>query len=282
MLKISSTSSARLSAAFLAVCLMAANALAQTSPASPAAKPNPNDELLARATKLYYSTTKAGLSTFSCEVHPNWQVLFVSGNKGSTVDPNDPRILLLKSVKIILNGKLKGGSTLDWKPAANPEKPLDADSTAMLESMHSATEQTLQGFMQFWTPFMDGSVIPADSEGLEMTKTATDHKIHADTNGTSLTEVLDNSLILKEFDVTTNGMVVNFSPSYKSTDKGLLVNAFHAHIQPPGVQPDQAQEMNVSIEYQTIKGFPIPGILKMDVINSGTFNFQLDGCTVNE
>jgi hypothetical protein len=263
---------------------MAANALAQTPASSPtpAAKPSPNDELLARATKLYYSTAKAGLNSFSCQVHPDWGTLFVSGNKGAPVDPADPRILLLKSVKITLNGKLKGGSTLDWKPAANPDKPLDADSTSMLESMHSATEQTLQGFMQFWTPFMDGSVIPGDAEGLDLTKTAAGHKIHADTNGTSLTEVLDDSLILKEFDVTTNGMVVNFSPSYKPTAQGLLVNAFHAHIQPPGVQPDQAQEMNVAIDYQTIKGFPIPSILKMDVVNTGTFNFQLDGCTVNE
>jgi hypothetical protein len=40
--------------------------------------------------------------------------------------------------------------------------------------------------------------------------------------------------------------------------------------------------MNVAIDYQTIKGFPIPSILKMDVVNTGTFNFQLDGCTVNE
>jgi hypothetical protein len=81
--------------------------------------------------------------------------------------------------------------------------------------------------------------------------------------------------------VQTGGSIVNFSPSYKSTEKGLMVNAFHAHIQPPGTAPEQAEEMNVQIEYQTIDGFPIPAKINITVINSGTFNFVLDGCTVN-
>ena len=295
MHRISSASTARLTAALFAFSLVAAAAAghAQSPPAAnpsassqsasqAASKPSPNDELLAKATKLYYSTTKAGLNSFTCEVHPDWREIMLSTQPGSTVAADDPRVSLFKSVKITLHGQLKGGSSLDWNPAPNPEHPPDEDSTKMLDSMHKGTNQILLGFMQFWTPFVDGSVIPADSAGLEIAKTEKGHRIHGDVSGTSFTELLDDSLILQHFDVVTGGAIVNFAPSYKPTDKGLLVNAFLAHIQPPGVPPDQAQEMHVEIEYQTLRGFLIPAKINMDVVKSGTFNFVLDGCTVNQ
>jgi hypothetical protein len=293
MRKLWSVSPARLLAALLpvllTVCLIAAAAAhaqnppaSPTAPSTPAAKPSANDEFLAKAGKLYYSTAKSGLNGFACAAHPDWHTLFLSASKGAAVAADDPRIVLLQTVKITLHGQLKGGSTLDWNTASNPAKPLDQDSTNMLENMHKATNQTLQGFMQFWAPFVDGSVIPANSEGLEIAQTANGHSIHLDASGTSLTEVFDSSLILQQFDVVvTGGTTVNFTPTYKPTQNGLLVSAFKAHIQPAGVPPGQAQEMQVEIEYQTLGGFPIPAKINMDVVNSGTFNFVLDGCTVN-
>ena len=63
--------------ALAAFCLMAIcpHLLAQSAPAVsahsssqplPAAKPNPNDEMLANAGKRYYSSTKDGLTGFDC------------------------------------------------------------------------------------------------------------------------------------------------------------------------------------------------------------------------
>jgi len=272
-----------------AFCLMAAVVAshAQNPPASPSTSSRSasgtvsDDELLARAAKLYYSATRAGLDSFDCEVHPDWRAIYVSTGKDDTIAEDDPRILLLKTVKVTLHGRLKGGSTVDWTPVARPDSPVSADSARMLESMRGGTNQTLQGFMQFWAPFVDGSAIPGNAEGLQITKTVDGHRIHADLSGTSFTELLDDGLILRSFDVVAGGMTVHFAPSFKPTDKGLLVNAFHAQIQPLGVQTGHAQEMNVEIEYQTVRGFPIPARIGMEVVNVGNFNFLLDGCSVN-
>jgi hypothetical protein len=277
-----------LGAIFL-VCLSATAAHAQSPPANPAApdqaqavaKPSPNDELLARAGKLYYSTAKTGLDAFDCAVYPGWHALFVSASKGVEIAEDDPRIVLLKSVNITMHGRLKGGTTLDWNPVSNPDKPLDQDSTTLLENMHNATAQTLQGFMQFWTPFVDGSAVPANSEGMEVTKTDSGYKFHAVTKDTTVTEVMDNQLTLTHFDVIMNQATVNFEPAYKSTDKGLLVNGFKARILAAGDPPEKAQEMLVEIEYQSIQGFPIPAKLNMSVVDTGIFNFVFDGCAVN-
>jgi hypothetical protein len=268
--------------------MAAAVSQAQNPPASPSASTRAmpgaisDNELLARAGKLYYSTTRAGLNSFVCEVHPDWRTIFASTGKGDAIANDDSRIVLLKTVRITLHGRLKGGSTVDWAAAARPDPPIAADFARMLESMRGGTNQTLQGFMQFWAPFVDGSTIPENAEGLEITKTEDGHRIHAELSGTSLTELLDDSLILRRFDVVAGGMTVHFAPSFKATDNGLLVNAFHAQILPPGVQSGQAQEMNVKIEYQTVHGFPIPARISMEVVNVGNFNFLLDGCSVNQ
>ncbi len=243
--------------------------------------PNANDELMARAAKLYYSTAKSGLDGFDCAVHPDWHTLFVSANKGSAVAADDPRILLLKPVNITIHARLKGGSTLSWNVPTHPGKPLDPDSTTYLDSMHRATEQTLMGFLQFWTPFVDGSAVPASSKGLEITRIENGYRLHAEESDTSVTEVLDSNLLLKQFDVIMKeGMNVKFSPSYKSTERGLLVVGFLARILPAGAPPEQTQEMHVEIEYQLLEGLTIPAKLNMSVVNVGVFNFVFDGCQV--
>jgi hypothetical protein len=287
MRKLPTAFPAGLIAALLPVCLITATAQnPPTTPAVPADKqksgaPNPKDEFLAKTANLYYTAAGTGLTGYTCAVHPDWRALFLTASKGATVADDDPRVVLLKTVKITFHGQLKGESTLDWDQPSNPSTPLDPDSAQMFDAMHNATKQSLMGFMQLWTPFVDGSVLPANSQGMEITQTENGRRIHLDTNGTSVTELFDGSFILRHFDVVTGGTAVNITPSYKPTQSGLLVSAFQAHIQPPGAQSNQAQEIHVEIEYQTLKGSPIPSRINMEALNSGTFNFAFDGCTVN-
>jgi hypothetical protein len=135
--------------------------------------------------------------------------------------------------------------------------------------------------MQFWTPFVDGSAVPNNSAGLEITKTESGYTLHADTKDTKVTEQMDNQLTLTHFDVVMSQASVRFEPSYKSTDKGLLVSGFLGHILAAGAPPEQGQEMHVAIEYQNVQGFPIPAQLNISIVGTGIFNFALDGCTAN-
>lgn len=245
------------------------------------ANPDNNIAFLARASDLYYSSSRAGLRGFDCQVHPDWHSLFVSAEQEPSVTDDDPRIQLLKTVNITLHGRLTGGSSLDWSPPTASSKPLNQDLTDLLNSMHQASDRTLTGFMQFWSPFIDGSVIPATPDGLEITHTVKSHTLHADQEGTSLTEILDSNLVMQQFNVATGGAKINFSPRYKTTGQGLLVNGFQARIQAPSDPPDQAEQMRVDIDYQTVGGYPIPSKISMEVVGTGKSDFMLDSCTVN-
>ena len=90
---------------------------------------------------------------------------------------------------------------------------------------------------------------------------------------------LQNKPALKDFDVVLNGADIRFAPSYKYTEKGLLVSGFLAHILPAGAAASQSQEMHVGIEYSPVDSFPIPSRLNMEVVGTGIFNFTFDGCT---
>ena len=271
--------------AALAICLAASAGMAQNpapKQAAAAVAPASSDNAwLAKTAALYYSSAKAGLTGFDCSVHPDWHTLFVTAGKGEAVAQDDPRIALLNTVKITLHARMKGNSVLDWATVANPDKPLDDTSTALLDGLHQSVQQTLEGFLQFWTPFIDRSVVPDSAEGLEISHTPAAHTIHAKQGGTDLTEVFSSELLLQQFNVDMSGTSIKFSPAFKPTPQGLLVNGFEAHILPTGTPPEKAQVMKVGIEYQSLGGLVVPSQLRMEVVGTGTFDFVFDGCATN-
>ena len=281
-----SSSTPRLLAAFFALCFASTASSAQNPAPAPAAasqsaQPNPDNEWLAKTSKLYYSSARAGLTAFDCSIHPNWHTLVSSAVAGATVPDDDPRIALLNAVRITVHARMKGGSTIEWVAESNPDKPLDQTSTDLLDGMHKSVEQTLEGFLQFWGPFMEATVVPDSTAGLEITHTPTVHTIHARQAGTELTEVFSSDLVLQQFNVNMSSASIKFSPTYKPTPQGLLVNAFEAHILPEGAPPAQEQVMKVGIEYQPIGTLIVPGKLHMEVVGTGIFDFTFEGCTTN-
>ena len=249
--------------------------------AQPNSTPNPDSEWLAKTGKIYYSSAKAGLTGFDCSVQPDWRALFASTNKGAEVPDDDARLAQLKTVKVTVHARMKGGSTIDWVAQGDADKPLDQSSTDLLNGMHQSVQQSLEGFLQFWTPFMEDSVVPETPQGIEITHTATSHKIHAKQGETELTEIFNSDLVLEQFNVVLNGTSIKFEPAYKPTPQGLLVSGFVAHILAAGVPGGREQEMHVGIDYQEVNGLTIPSEVIMDVVGSAKFDFKFDGCSTN-
>ncbi|MGB0063107.1 MAG: hypothetical protein WBP85_01565 [Terracidiphilus sp.] len=262
-------------AVFLAAFGFAALTMAQNPPAAPSST---NDDWLAQARKMYYSSTVSGLKGFDCEMRPNWEALFLTQNGGQMSATNQAKVTLLGSVKVALHARMDGSSVLDWN---SPPQQLDADQTKMLSDMHSALDQTLvQGFMQFWTPFIERQVIPDSPSGLEMA--ATDdggRKIHIKQPDVELFETFDNGHILREYIVVLTGTKIEITPTYSPSDHGLVITHFHAFIRPAD-ETQKVQEMNVDVGYQWLEGFPIPSRLEMEVLGTAQLKLAFENCTV--
>ncbi|HZP05631.1 MAG TPA: hypothetical protein VFB43_12070 [Terracidiphilus sp.] len=255
------------------------NVLASRTAAVITTAPSADDAWLDKTRSLYYSSAKAGLRGFDCAVHPDWHALAISADDAPTADGNEMHLASLDTIKINLHAQMQGGSSLDWNQAFG--KPLDANASNLLSKMHRTAEQSLEGFLQFWAPFVDGSVVPDSAAGLAITHSGALHTIHAEQGSTALTETFSNDLRLEHFDVNTNGTSIQFQPAYEPTDQGLLVRSFEASVRTADTPADQAQEMRVEIEYQHLDGFPIPSRLSMEVAHAEKLSFVLDGCTVS-
>lgn len=224
------------------------------------------DALLKKANSLYYSYAREGVTGFDCEVKPDWVQIVGAG---------DTRLPLLNAVTMRLHARVDGSSKLEWI-----DPPNATDPGGVLGKMHSAMDDTLTGFLQFWMPFIHGDVIPESAEGMGVHKSADGIVIHGEGAGVTLDEQLDNALNLKHYDVTMTNQLVKFEPGYKATAKGLLVNNFLARMGPPNATPEQMQEMHVSIDYQQVQGAEVPQRMKMEVKETGAVTVTMTGCTV--
>jgi hypothetical protein len=238
-----------------------------------------DDALLVRAAKLYYSTKSVGLSGFDCTVHPDWVKLIESMETQGTV--TEGNVLLLKSTGISLHARMNGGSRLEWIQPSNASKPLDQASAATIDQIHKAIEEALMNFMQFWTPIVDGSMVPLSSANIDIRHSPTGMVLLLRQPDALVMEIFSNDLVIKEFKLVTGGKMIDLVPTYDSADEDLLVSHFVAHTGPATVSATNIQETDAEIVYQTIEGFPIPSMLNVEVVGTGTFNFKLDGCRVN-
>lgn len=270
----------------ISISLVAATAGAQNSTPSagqthaPATgQQSPENEWLAKTASIYYSSAKAGLTGFTCDVHPDWRALFVSASKGADASASDPNLLELNKVKVRMHARMKGASTIEWLVDSSEGPPANSNTESVIDSMHQTVQQMLEGFMQFWSPFMEVSVVPNKADGLEITHTPATHTIHAKQGNTELTEIFNGNLVLEHFDVALAGTTIKFAPTFESTPQGLLVKKFAADIRPAGATPQQTQRMQVRVNYQTLNNQMIPGQVNMEIVGTGAFNFAFDGCS---
>jgi hypothetical protein len=96
-----------------------------------------------------------------------------------------------------------------------------------------------------------------------------------------MTEDYSKDMILQHVSLLVNGSAIDLSPSYDSTDKGLLVSRFVARIRKNGAPAEEVREMHFEIYYRQVDGFPIPSRLNVEAVGTAVFNFQMDGCRVN-
>lgn len=271
-------------AVFLATASLAQAPASEASqagqpPASATTEKNPDSEWLAKTSKVYFSSAKAGLAGFKCDVHPDWKALFASASNGANVPADDAYLEQLKKVQVRMHARMLGGSTIEWVATSPEGQAASGNSDATIETLHQTVQQILEGFMQFWSPFMEVTIVPQKTEGLEIAHTPTSHTIHAKQGTTELTEIFNNDLVLEHFNVQLAGTSIKLSPSFEPTPQGLRVKTFAAEILPAGAAPAQTQKMLARVNYQTVNEQAIPGQLNIDVSGTGNFNFTFDGCS---
>ncbi len=273
--------SAILLAVCLVPCIVTSEPLAVDKPATQA-----SPQLVSLLNSLYYSTAKTGLNSFDCSVHLRFEKLRNGANQIVTFSEDDARVAVLKRIKITLHVRLTGRSTVDWDQSSAESSPLDKVSVAILDAAHKYTEPAMDGFLKTWVPMVNGSFNnPSVGWTFIPKKQGKGFRLYYQEDNKSVLEDFDGSAVLQQYDAELPGIRVKVFPTFKPTDKGLLVNHLVSHLMlgaggPPGVKPDDI-ETHTSIDYQTIDGFPVPAKLTVELVGNGVLSFTFDGCRVN-
>jgi hypothetical protein len=242
---------------------------AQTPPATTGA----NDAVLTRAAKLYASSEREGLKGFDCAVHPTWRAMLLDIKNGKLDAADEKKIAALGAVRITLHARLKGDSTLDWAPSG-------AHATQEYATERQTLEQSLMGFLRFWTPFADGSIVPAAAADMVFAPTSGGgYRLDGGSRETAVTEIFDADLILRSFEVKTARSTILIEPTFSPSPHGLRVSHFLIHIQPAGNA--QEQMMQAGVTYGEAGGYTIPIRIDMNVFGAGVINAALDHCQAN-
>lgn len=239
-----------------------------------AATQTANDAWLTHVRSLYTSTERDGLNGFTCAAQIDWRTMMASANKGTVDAAGERKIAALSGAHAQLEAHLDGSSNVDIDVPTPP-----ADLADSVQTIVGGTKQSIGGFVQFWSPFANESVIPENSAGVDVSTTAGGgHILHVSDSGTSVTETFDANDVLREYDVQMTGTTALVTPTFTPSAKGLQVTAFLAHYQAQG---NAGQDIQVKIGYSDVNGFSIPSDVNMSVVGTATINFTLSGCKVN-
>jgi hypothetical protein len=242
----------------------ATDASSDNSPFHPASNPA-QDLSAARAT--YYTPTTDGLQSFHCDVTNNWKLIL------NDVSADDPFLAWLTQVSISLDDNLKTGGKATWTSA----KPPPADAADAENQIQKGLTQMLQGFMQTWNGYMNGSMVPEPDSSTTVTRNGDGVLLHAADANDSIDESFDRNMVLTESHVIAPNMDVEMYPTYEQTSDGKIVSSMRSVTRATNAP---GTDMTMTVTYNLIDSFRIPATLKVAEKNVGNFEFTFANCSV--
>jgi hypothetical protein len=243
-------------------------------PAAPSVVPASEQlALLVPARLQYYNLQAHGVKSYACDVDFDWGAFFKAVS-GKTPNPADPTQVYLNSSHLHFVSDLDGPYQLAWgKGNGMPDGKESA-----IQAMHDTMQQMIVGFLQAWTPSLNGNLYPVEVQSMK--RTATGYELRQVTPQRTMIEQVNSSMLLESIDEQANGtenkMDVTFSGSPGAR---LLTSVGGDYRQSPG---GSAISILMKTAFQTVDGVQIPASLTASVPGIAAFDFNFKGCTVKK
>lgn len=239
------------------------------------------DSTLAGIAAKYFSFQSSGLSGFKCGVRPDWRN-YLSSDQNM---PDDlPQLQVLRAEKLTYLFQVEQKSTVEFKP---PEGPLPKLTKGQLEEnykAHSYASSMLQSTMeQIWRKFTDLTVLALDTKHARVTMvhTSDGYRLDRFTNIVHLVENFDNEFVLTWFADEFSDHRRVTTTKYEPCPMGLLLREMHASNEPVGNSSAPPDRFDVTFEYQTVDGYPVPSNARFEMPGKHTYAFEFYDCQVN-
>lgn len=208
-----------------------------------------NKETLDAARAAYYSLRREGLTSFTCLVTPNWDLMLASRWRA---DPAAAARAYKMFSSLTFGVEVAPGQHPKVMHADVPTGEPESDA---LKRLVGGMEQTVSGFFETWTPFVLTTPIPGAAA--EMTKTQGLWIVDYKEGATQIGLVMRTNYTIESTRILTDTFASVIQPQFVTSPKGLLLTAVQGSYRK--LAGDAAPvSLQLRIEYQGVSGFLLP------------------------
>lgn len=214
--------------------------------------PAARDKLMRDARQSYYNLPSLGLKEFSCQVLPDWDMMYKNLKVDAAV--RDQLLPALRKERFRVVVGATGAASLSHQSGAASS---NAAVAARVRQSTSGIDPMVTGFFQTWSSYAFGSLFPEDSSGLQVEEAANKYRLTHTSASSETLIVMNKGLTIEHTDVKSSKVSARLDPAFMSTKEGLLLTSYKGKVS----MLDQVWDASGKISYQTVGGYQLPHIV---------------------
>ena len=235
-------------------------------------------QTLTQARQAYYSLRTQGVSTFQCDVTPDWNSL-LQDERQTNPAAADAAIKTLSQLHFVVSFGADAKSHMTHNELTGQTQEM---KTALAQ-IYGGMEQMTSGFFDTWSLFMFNNPFPAVDSQFQLQPVGALYTLHYLEGTSDVVTTMSKELAISELTVTTSEFHSTIHPSFTKTANGLLLKGYDADYD--SGKPAELTHLNVLIDYQPVNGVEM--LQKLDLKGSyggSKFSVQLgfQGCQITK
>ena len=235
--------------------------------------------ILRQARRAYYDLRQHGLSTFRCDLTPNWRLVLAQQVKDSPAAV-ETVIKLLDRLRFTVTLSEDDSVTLTHNdlPGQN-QQTMDA-----LKQIYGGMEQMTSGFFDTWKIFMLAPPLPDTDSDYELQANGPLYRLAYKETAADVETTMTKDFAIANLNVTGTDFTSSIRPRFNRTAEGFVLAGYDASYR--SAKPEDATELRISADYQQLNGLQM--LRKLSI--AGTYggepfsNIELtfSGCRVTK
>ena len=222
------------------------------------------EKLMREARQSYYNLPTRGLREFSCQVLPDWDVMYNSKRQKVDGVERDQFLPVLRKVRFRVLVGATGAATMSHQSDAA------ASSQAVAARVRESTrgiDLLVTGFFQTWSSFAFGSLFPEAGGSFQVVEAGNKYRLTHKGKGasTDVLIVMNKDLTIEHAKVESSTADASMDPIFTATKEGLLLTNYGGKVS----MLDRVWDTSGKISYQTVGGYQLPHIVNAMLIVPG-------------
>jgi hypothetical protein len=225
--------------------------------ATAAVAQSPDDrQTLNQARQAYYNLRTQGVSTFQCDVVPDWNLL-LQDQRQSNPAAADTAIKVLNQLRFVVSVGADDKVTLTHNELTGQSQEMNT----ALTQIYGGMEQMTSGFFDTWKLFMVNRPFPETQSQFQLQPLGALYSLHYVENSSDVVTTMSKDFAINQLTVTTSAFHSSIHPIFTKSVNGYLLSGYDADYD--SGKPEELTRLNVLVDYQSVNGIEM--LQKLDL-----------------